>query len=172
MTIFKRLSELEKISSFCTRVDTPNIVLVVSMLLDHEDHKAHLGEGIPSSEITLNPSPRIITIVSFQEWFALLEKRSSSWGEANQVNITSRFWQMIVGSITPMVGCRLQLALKLQDFFEGMAEADAAVSSGPNLERSGEAGGARLFALALQHRQRPPVQHDMDHNFCQNHAGR
>jgi hypothetical protein len=61
----------------------------------------------------------------------------------------------------------MQLALKLRDFFE--VQADVAV---PNPERSGEAGGARHFALALQHRQRLPVRHDMDYNLGQNRTGR
>jgi len=60
----------------------------------------------------------------------------------------------------------MQLALKLRDSFEGMAQADVVVSSGPNPERSAELGGARHFALALQHRQRLQVQHNMGYNLC------
>jgi len=47
----------------------------------------------------------------------------------------------------------MQLALKLRDFVEGTAQADVAVSSGPNLERSADSE-ARHFALALQHNSR------------------
>ena len=57
----------------------------------------------------------------------------------------------------------IQLAL---NFFE----TDVAVSSGLNPERS--ASRAHHFALALQHRQRLPVQYDVDHNLCQNCTGR
>jgi len=63
----------------------------------------------------------------------------------------------------------MQPALKLRDFFKGLAQADEAVSSGSN-PGSAEAGGASHFAIAqaqatspTRHALQPLSKQDAEH---------
>ncbi|KIM36904.1 hypothetical protein M413DRAFT_31301 [Hebeloma cylindrosporum] len=69
--------------------------------------------------------PAPLPLVSFQEWFSLLKNHGSSLDEANQVKIP---------------------ALKLRNFFERLARADVAISSGMT-PLSLQAGGGCDFSI-------------------------
>ena len=90
----------------------------------------------------LHPSVPL-RLVSFQEWVSLLEKYGSSLDEASQVKIVSRFSRGIITLLMFLI----QPAIKLRNFFEGLAQADVAGFNGLNPQRA-EAGGGSRFAIA------------------------
>jgi len=60
-----------------------------------------------------------LKLISFQEWFSLLEKHGSSLDEANQIKIVSPFFCRIMKLPTSLDSARLEIAKFLQQFGPG-----------------------------------------------------
>jgi len=60
-----------------------------------------------------------LQLISFQEWFSLLEKHASSLNEATQVKIVSRFFRILIKLLMPLDSAGLEIARFLQAFVPG-----------------------------------------------------
>ena len=74
---------------------------VIEDVADAMVHELHLSKPLP--------------LVSFQEWFSLLEKHANSLDEVTQVKIVSRFFRIIIKLLMPLYSASLEITRFLQD---------------------------------------------------------